>query len=246
MFTGCFFLADGVVSYSMPQGERRGAEIDLFDMTYDGSEVENYLRGGLGQLTDGQKGLDNFRFDANGFGKGKRLRPCPLMVTFSTPHHFTRITLMMRFCHCPVPGYEWVGWKNDTGHLRPLELTFEFDQVRNFTAAYFYANNMYTKDVQVFSGARIVFSIGGQFFNGEPILFSYMPDTMMETARNVTIRLNGRVGRFVKFQLNFAAKWMMISEVSFESCKWPSGLDLVAVSRQVKRTFLLDGDIFDL
>lgn len=175
---------DGLISYSMPQGERRGSEIDLFDMTYDGVEEENFLRGGLGQLTDGQKGQDNFRLDANGFGKG----------------------------------YEWVGWKNDTaGHMRPIEITFEFDQVRNFSTAYFYTNNLFSKDVQVFSGAKIQFSIGGQYYNGEPLYFSYMPDTVMEQARNVTIRLQNRIGKFVKFQLNFASKWMMISEVSFES-----------------------------
>ncbi|GAB6021997.1 hypothetical protein CHUAL_006150 [Chamberlinius hualienensis] len=174
---------DGLVAYSMPQGEKRGPEIDLYDMVYDGVEEERYLSGGLGQLTDGQKGHDNFRIDANGFGKG----------------------------------YEWVGWKNDTSHLRPVEITFEFDQVRNFSAAYFYANNLFTREVQVFSGAKIMFSVGGQFFNGEPLMFSYMPDQIMENARNVTVRLHNRIGRFVKFQMNFAAKWMMISEVSFES-----------------------------
>uniref|UniRef100_T1J7A6 Protein kinase domain-containing protein n=1 Tax=Strigamia maritima TaxID=126957 RepID=T1J7A6_STRMM len=174
---------DGIVSYSMPQGERRGSEIDLYDMTYDGVEEENYLYGGLGQLTDGQRGQDNFRLDSNGFGKG----------------------------------YEWVGWKNDTGHSRPIEIIYEFDQVRNFTAAYFYCNNLFSKDVQVFSTARLTFSIGGRFYNSEPIVYSYMPDTIMENARNVTIRLQHRVGRFVKVQLTFAAKWMMISEVSFDS-----------------------------
>lgn len=48
-------------------------------------------------------------------------------------------------------GYEWVGWRNDTpgmaGH--PLELLFEFDKVRNFSAAHLHTNNLYTKDVQV-------------------------------------------------------------------------------------------------
>lgn len=47
--------------------------------------------------------------------------------------------------------YEWVGWRNDTagwaGH--PLELVFEFDKVRNFSAAHLHTNNLFTKDVQV-------------------------------------------------------------------------------------------------
>jgi discoidin domain receptor family protein 2 len=39
----------------------------------------------------------------------------------------------------------------------------------------------------------------------------------MEHARNVTIKLHNRVGRYLRLQLYFAAKWIMISEVSFDS-----------------------------
>jgi len=61
-------LIDGVVSYAMPQGERRGLEVDLFDLTYDGTLQDNSLYGGLGQLTDGIEGLSNFRLDPLGLG----------------------------------------------------------------------------------------------------------------------------------------------------------------------------------
>lgn len=45
---------------------------------------------------------------------------------------------------------EWVGWKNDTmGYGSSVEMTFEFDVVRNFTALYMYSNNDFHKDVQV-------------------------------------------------------------------------------------------------
>lgn len=46
-----------------------------------------------------------------------------------------------------------------------------------------------------------------------------MPDTVMEHARDVTIKLHHRVGRFVQIQLYFASKWIMLSEVSFISGK---------------------------
>lgn len=55
----------------MPQGIKRGSEVDLSDRTYDGREEAGYLSGGLGQLVDGQKGSDNFRLDVSGNGKGK-------------------------------------------------------------------------------------------------------------------------------------------------------------------------------
>lgn len=66
--------------------------------------------------------------------------------------------------------------------------------------------------------AKVLFSIGGKRFNrGEPITYEYIEDRIFETARNITIKLHHRVGRYVKLQLFFAAKWVMISEISFDS-----------------------------
>jgi len=64
-----FARADGVVAYNMPQGERRGPEVDLFDFTYDGKVTDTYLSGGLGQLMDGVEGNSNFRFDPDNSGR---------------------------------------------------------------------------------------------------------------------------------------------------------------------------------
>jgi discoidin domain receptor family member 2 len=63
------------VSYDIPQGDRRGVDIDHTDVTYDGL-VDGYrLTGGLGQLTDGDFGSQNFRsVDSRGTGiKVRRL-----------------------------------------------------------------------------------------------------------------------------------------------------------------------------
>lgn len=72
---------------------------------------------------------------------------------------------------------------------------------------------------QVFSEAKIFFSVGGRYYNGEPITYSYIEDRIFENSRNVSIKLHHRVGKYVKLQLYFAAKWIMISEVVFESGK---------------------------
>ncbi|KFM83620.1 hypothetical protein X975_13348, partial [Stegodyphus mimosarum] len=74
---------------------------------------------------------------------------------------------------------------------------------------------MHSREVQVFASAKIWFSIGGKYFNGPPVNFSYMPDIFLEKARNVTISLYNRVGKFVKVELTFASKWILISEVAF-------------------------------
>lgn len=72
---------------------------------------------------------------------------------------------------------------------------------------------------QVFSHAKAYFSVGGEHFFPEPVSYTYPADTIMPEARNVTVKLHHRTGRFLKLQLFFANKWMMISEISFESRK---------------------------
>ncbi|GFS57942.1 retrovirus-related Pol polyprotein from transposon TNT 1-94 [Trichonephila clavipes] len=127
-------------------------------------------------------------------------------------------------------GYEWVGWKNDSGGIstlsndiltgtesRPIEIIFTFDVVRNFSAVYFYCNNMHSRDVQVFSSAKIWFSIGGRYFHNQAVQFSYLPDLFFDHSRNVTIFLHHGIGRVVKIELHFAARWLLLSEVSFDS-----------------------------
>ena len=63
----CF--TEGILSYNMPQGQRRGAEVDLYDFSYDGNVQNDYLSDGLGQLIDGEEGHFNFRLDPTGVGK---------------------------------------------------------------------------------------------------------------------------------------------------------------------------------
>lgn len=73
--------------------------------------------------------------------------------------------------------------------------------------------------LQVFSKAEVSFTEDGEFYDErEPISYSYIPDTLLENARNVSIALHGRRARTIKLRLYFAARWIMISEVTFETC----------------------------
>ncbi|KAM0726906.1 Discoidin domain-containing receptor 2 [Formica fusca] len=176
---GCYW-SDGVVSYSMPQGDKRGNGWEFFDATYDG-HWDGELRRGLGQLTDGRTGPDNFKlYYDNDRAQG------------------------------------WVGWRNDSRN-QPVEIKFEFDKVREFSAVHIYCNNEFTRGVQVFSQVDILFSIGGKYYTGEPITYTYMEDKIFETSRNITIKLHHRVGKFVKLRLHFSDRWIMVSEVTFDS-----------------------------
>uniref|UniRef100_A0A0P4WCZ3 Protein kinase domain-containing protein n=3 Tax=Scylla TaxID=6760 RepID=A0A0P4WCZ3_SCYOL len=214
---GCRYTG-GLVSYSMPDGDARGgSDLSFRDLTYDGVKRGGWLRGGLGQLTDGETGHTNFRVNAQGQGKG----------------------------------YEWVGWRNDTRGGRPVNITFSFDAPRNFSALYIYANNLFTKETQVFSKVKILFSMEmekeedeksekqkreeakrttsgrsgetgsgggtGGFDAHPPVIFEYVVDRIFENARNVTIRLPNVTARSVRLQLFFALRWILISEITFES-----------------------------
>lgn len=74
--------------------------------------------------------------------------------------------------------------------------------------------------IQVFSEVSIMFSIGGKYYTGDPIVYTYMEDRIFEYSRNITIKLHHRIGKFVKLRFSFASRWIMISEVTFDSGEW--------------------------
>jgi len=174
----------GVLSYSVRQGDRRGAEVDLYDFAYDGTVTDHVLAGGLGQLVDGERGTDNFRLDPTGTGK---------------------------------KGYEWIGWKTEMNNKIPVEMNFEFDAVRNFSDIRVYANNMFTKDVRVFHRAEVWFSIGGRFYQANPVQLNFTRDELMEYARWVIVPIPHRIAQYIKLTLYFDARWLIISEIQFNS-----------------------------
>ena len=178
-------IADGITSYSMRQGDRRGQEVDLYDFTYDGLVQDGYLTGGLGQLTDWEEGGANFRLDLQSVGR---------------------------------KGYEWVGWKNDSLQPSPpVDIFFNFNQVYNFTGVRLHCNNYFTKDVRVFRLAKVYFSVGGEQFVDEPVMFEYMRDTLIEYARWVFIPVTQKLAKKVKIELFFDSRWIMLSEVKFDA-----------------------------
>lgn len=70
---------------------------------------------------------------------------------------------------------------------------------------------------QVFSKAKVFFSVGGQFYNGPTLSYTYISERIQENARNVSINLHHRIGKFVKVRLYFAGSAIMLSEVVFNS-----------------------------
>ncbi|CAN0351273.1 unnamed protein product [Lampetra fluviatilis] len=201
--------ADGLVSYSAPEGETlllpSVAPANLNDSTYDGFIASRQMYGGLGQLTDGVWGLDDFAL---------------------SPEH--RVW----------PGYDYVGWSNGSLSLPYLLMLFEFDEPRNFSAMKVHCNNMFQSGVQTFREARCFFRRsdsdeweggggggdsgdggGGGGGGGEDVGVGLVvePDTVDPRARFITVPLGQRNAIAIKCHFYLGAAWLLISEISFHS-----------------------------
>ncbi|XP_060613416.2 discoidin domain-containing receptor 2-like [Anolis sagrei] len=185
---GCIW-SDGLEAYSMPEGEVMAAPghpiVYLNDSIYDGFQERRSLHGGLGQLTDGILGLDDF-----------------------TKSHQYRVW----------PGYDYVGWRNNSFRNGAVGLEFQFDRQRNFTFMKVHCNNMFSKGVKIFERVECFFK--PQLFaewEAEPVGADTVLDDKNPSARFVTVPLGHRVGKAILCQFYFADTWMLISEVSFQS-----------------------------
>ncbi|XP_072544419.1 discoidin domain-containing receptor 2 [Salminus brasiliensis] len=181
---GCEWL-DGLLSYSAPAGQEmtfQGQHVYLNDTVYDGT-VGHSLTEGLGQLTDGSWGSDNFT-QSQVYGAW--------------------------------PGYDYVGWTNASFPSGFVEMTFDFDRVRNFTSMKVHCNNMYTSGVRVFRQAVCYFRSESDW-EAKPVSFKPEADNTNTSARFVTVALGHRMASAIKCRFAFGDAWMMFSEVAFQS-----------------------------
>lgn len=113
---------------------------------------------------------------------------------------------------------EWLGWRMKSPST-PVEITFKFETVRNFSKVEFFASNDFLKNVKIFKEARVFFSIGGRYYTKTPIVYPFMKDKVINFARKIPIQLYNSIGRYVKFQLFFEDKWILLGEVKFASTR---------------------------
>uniref|UniRef100_A0A673YRH4 Discoidin domain-containing receptor 2 n=1 Tax=Salmo trutta TaxID=8032 RepID=A0A673YRH4_SALTR len=183
---GCEWL-DGLVSYNAPAGEQmslEGQPVHLNDSVYDGAVIYRWvMTEGLGQLTDGMCGLDDF-----------------------THSHVYNVW----------PGYDYVGWTNESFPNGYVEIMFEFDRTRNFTTMKVHCNNMFMKHVKAFRQVVCYFRSEADW-EATPLSFSPVVDNVNLSARFVTISLANHMASAIKCQFYFAEAWMMFSEITFQS-----------------------------
>lgn len=184
---GCEWL-DGLVSYNAPIGEHMtlaGSSVYLNDSVYDGALIHSMTEG-LGQLTDGVCGLDDF--------------------TVSTVSHVYNVW----------PGYDYVGWNNESFPNGYVEIMFEFDRTRNFTSMKVHCNNQFSKHIRVFR--QVVCHFRSDLdWEVSPLSFSPVEDLKNPSARFVTVNLAHHMASAIKCQFYFSDAWMLFSEITFQS-----------------------------
>uniref|UniRef100_A0A3B4AJZ6 receptor protein-tyrosine kinase n=1 Tax=Periophthalmus magnuspinnatus TaxID=409849 RepID=A0A3B4AJZ6_9GOBI len=181
---GCEWL-DGLVSYNAPIGEHMtlaGSSVYLNDSVYDGALVHSMTEG-LGQLTDGVCGLDDFTV--------------------------SRV-------YSVWPGYDYVGWNNESFPNGYVEIMFEFDRTRNFTSMKVHCNNMVSKHVKVFRQVVCYFR-SDLDWEVSPLSFSPVEHLTNSNAHFVTVNLAHHMASAIKCQFYFSEAWMLFSEITFQS-----------------------------
>ncbi|XP_053728376.1 discoidin domain-containing receptor 2 [Synchiropus splendidus] len=181
---GCEWL-DGLVSYNAPIGEQMnlpGLQVYLNDSVYDGAIIHSMTEG-LGQLTDGVSGHDNF-----------------------TQSHV----------YNAWPGYDYVGWKNESFPSGYVEIMFEFDRIRNFSTMMVHCNNMFVWNVKVFQQVVCYFHSDSDW-ETPMLFFSPEVDEKDPAARFVTVNLANHMASAIKCQFYFADAWLLFSEITFQS-----------------------------
>uniref|UniRef100_A0AAQ5Y5U9 receptor protein-tyrosine kinase n=1 Tax=Amphiprion ocellaris TaxID=80972 RepID=A0AAQ5Y5U9_AMPOC len=185
---GCEWL-DGLVSYNAPAGEQMSFLLTFFLFLFP--SIYHHMTEGLGQLTDGVCGLDDF-----------------------TLSHVYNVW----------PGYDYVGWNNESFPSGYVEIMFEFDRTRNFTTMKVHCNNMFSRHVKAFRQVVCYFHSESDW-EATPLTFSPVVDEKNPSARFVTVNLANHMASAIKCQFYFADAWMMFSEITFQSVQCLHNLD---------------------
>ncbi|NWQ92815.1 DDR2 protein, partial [Burhinus bistriatus] len=115
------------------------------------------------------------------------------------------------------PGYDYVGWRNESTTGGYVEITFEFDRIRNFTAMKVHCNNMFAKGVKIFKEVQCYFRSDASEWEPSAVSSVLVLDDVNPSARFVTVPLLHRMASAIKCQYYFADAWMMFSEITFQS-----------------------------
>jgi hypothetical protein len=110
----------------------------------------------------------------------------------------------------------WIGWSNETNKY--IRLNFQFDSIRQINRVTIHTNNLFSKEIFIFKTAMISFSVNTNEKNfSNTIIYQHNRDDIFEIARPILIELNNHLAKYVQIDLYFDSKWLLISEITFDS-----------------------------
>lgn len=110
----------------------------------------------------------------------------------------------------------WVGWSNDSN--THVTIIFQFDYIRQMNRVTIHTNNVFSKHISIFKTAVVTFSLDGERASyANAVMSEQNRDEYYEIARPILIQLNNRIAKYVRLDLYFDSKWLLISEITFES-----------------------------
>ena len=117
-------------------------------------------------------------------------------------------------------GEGWVGWSRRLTTSPYIDITFEFSGVRKFKDVTLTVNVDKKRSYAVFSRSEIFFASNDNGFSDTsflqfcPRIFS---DNNAPYSTNITLSLCENTARFIKLRLYFGGRWLLITEISFNS-----------------------------
>ena len=116
-------------------------------------------------------------------------------------------------------GKGWVGWSSSLTKSPYIDITFEFSGVRKFKDVTLTVNVDKKRSYAVFNRSEIFFASKENDFSDTS--FQYCPGTSVDSnnsySRNITFSLRENTARFIKLRLYFGGKWLLLTEISFNS-----------------------------
>ena len=117
-------------------------------------------------------------------------------------------------------GKGWVGWSSNLTTSPYIDITFEFSGGRKFKDVTLTVNVDKKRSYAVFKSSEIFFASTSYGFSDTSFL-QYCPkesensDTPYST--NITLSLCENTAKFIKLRLYFGGKWLLLTEISFNS-----------------------------
>ena len=118
-------------------------------------------------------------------------------------------------------GEGWVGWSQEFTTSPYIDITFEFSDVRMFKNVTLTVNADKKRGYAVFSRSKIFFALAQDNFIKAAFLQFYprnfADNNSSNSTRHITLPLCENTARFIKLRLYFGGRWLLITEISFNS-----------------------------